>query len=119
MAVSNGLQSETHAAVPDVKSVVPPDMNQMSYAEQYDYLASQPKGSVNFRKPCKKPSLDAQVTCDQQKSHHPFVLLDRILEADIAPSSLLCCLRVKLLIYSAVFQASASCSDCSDCKLRY
>jgi len=36
-------------------------MEQMSYAEQYDYLVAQPKGSVNFRKPCKKPSLTAQV----------------------------------------------------------
>lgn len=33
----------------------------MSYAEQFDYLVAQPKGSVNFRAACKKPSLKAQV----------------------------------------------------------
>lgn len=61
MAVSDGLQPEASAGVPDVKASAA-DMTQMSYAEQYDYLVSQPKGSVNFKKPCKKPSLDAQVT---------------------------------------------------------
>ena len=61
MAVSDGLQPDAVAAIPDASSA--PDMSEMSYAEQYDYLASQPKGMVNFKKPCKKPSLDAQVKC--------------------------------------------------------
>lgn len=61
MAVSDGLQPDASGGVLDGKASAPPDMNQMSYAEQYDYLVSQPKGSVNFKKPCKKPSLQAQV----------------------------------------------------------
>jgi len=61
MVVTAGLQAygdhqKTGTAVPE-----PAAMEKMSYAEQYDYLVSQPKGSVNFRKPCKKPSLEAQV----------------------------------------------------------
>lgn len=70
MAVSDGLQPDASSGVPDVKASAAPDMTQMSYAEQYDYLVSQPKGSVNFKKPCKKPSLDAQVTGERQS--HPF-----------------------------------------------
>lgn len=61
MAVSDGLQPAASPGVLDVKASASPDMNQMSYAEQYDYLVSQPKGTVNFKKPCKKPSHQAQV----------------------------------------------------------
>lgn len=66
MAVSDGLQPDASGGVLDAKPSAPPDMNQMSYAEQYDYLVSQPKGSVNFKKPCKKPSLEAQVRLEHQ-----------------------------------------------------
>ena len=69
MAVSDGLQPDASYKVPDVKASVAPDLTQMSYAEQYDYLVSQPKGSVNFKKPCKKPSLDAQVTSEEHIFH--------------------------------------------------
>ena len=61
MAVSDGLQPDASPGVLNVKATAAADLTQMSYAEQYDYLVSQPKGSVNFKKPCKKPSLDAQV----------------------------------------------------------
>lgn len=61
MAVSDGLQPGTKPSGNSVDVPKPVEMEQMSYAEQYDYLVAQPKGAVNFRKPCKKPSLNAQV----------------------------------------------------------
>ncbi len=61
MAVSDGLQPNVKPSAKNIDVLEPLPMEEMSYAEQYDYLVSQPKGSVNFRKPCKKPSLEAQV----------------------------------------------------------
>ena len=61
MAVPDGLQPDAKPTENSIDVLKPAQMNDMSYAEQYDYLVSQPKGSINFRKPCKKPSLDAQV----------------------------------------------------------
>ena len=80
MAVPDGSQPGSGAAVPDMKQSSPPDMNQMSYAEQYDYLVSQPKGSVNFKKPCKKPSLDAQVQGHSRRD--AFCLYEQSSELD-------------------------------------
>ena len=61
MAVSDGFQPGAKPSGNSIDVPKPVQMEQMSYAEQYDYLVAQPKGSVNFRKPCKKPSLPAQV----------------------------------------------------------
>lgn len=61
MAVLDGLQPDAKASANSVNVPTAAQMDQMSYAEQYDHLASQPKGSVNFKKPCQKPSLEAQV----------------------------------------------------------
>ena len=60
MAVADSSQAYEQPAK-GVSIPEPVAMEKMSYAEQYDYLVSQPKGSVNFKKPCKKPSLEAQV----------------------------------------------------------
>ena len=61
MAVSDGFQPGSKPSGNSIDVPKPVQMEQMSYAEQYDHLVAQPKGSVNFRKPCKKPSLTAQV----------------------------------------------------------
>ena len=61
MAVSDGFQAGSKPSGNSIDVPKPVQMEQMSYAEQYDYLVAQPKGSVNFKKPCKKPSLNAQV----------------------------------------------------------
>ncbi len=61
MAVSDGFQPGAKPSGNSIDVPKPVQMEQMSYAEQYDYLVAQPKGSINFRKPCKKPSLNAQV----------------------------------------------------------
>lgn len=61
MAVSDGFQPGAKPSGNSIDVPKPVQMEQMSYAEQYDYLVAQPKGSVNFKKPCKKPSLTAQV----------------------------------------------------------
>lgn len=63
MAVAEGLQAHAFTSTKRVDSK--PDaaaMEHMSYAQQYDHLVAQPKGSINFKKPCKKPSLDVQVS---------------------------------------------------------
>ena len=61
MAVSDSLQPGAKPSGNSTDVPKPVQMEQMSYAEQYDYLVAQPKGSVNFKKPCKKPSFNAQV----------------------------------------------------------
>lgn len=61
MAVPDGLQPDAKPSENSTGVPKPVQMSEMSYAEQYDYLVSQPKGSINYKKPCKKPSLDAQV----------------------------------------------------------
>ncbi|KAK9831586.1 hypothetical protein WJX74_001346 [Apatococcus lobatus] len=43
----------------------------LSYAEQFDYLVALPKGSVNFRAACRKPSLKAQAA-DPRSYQLPF-----------------------------------------------
>lgn len=71
MAVSDGFQPGSKPSGNSIDVPKPVQMEQMSYAEQYDHLVAQPKGSVNFRKPCKKPSLTAQAA-DKKSWRIPF-----------------------------------------------
>ena len=111
MAVSDGLQPNVKPTASSTDVPSPVSMEAMSYAEQYDYLVSQPKGSVNFRKPFKKPSLEAQVhlinslnVCTvyytEQRQLWPLAQADQLCDLQAKQSDpshqLLCCLPAYL-----------------------